>query len=115
MLYEPEAATIMPNSAGAAAIPLWIQPLHEWMNTADARRACIPASSGIMSARAVARHYAALVPGGVDGVELLPPARVKAATVLQNPAGRKRSTSKFFAFGKCSSPTIFLKGICRAA
>jgi len=89
VLYEPDAATIMPNNAGAAAIPLWIQPLHEWMNRADARRSCVPASSGVMSARAVARHYAALVPGGVDGVELLPPARVKVATVLQNPAGLK--------------------------
>jgi CubicO group peptidase (beta-lactamase class C family) len=36
-----------------------------------------------MSARAVARHYAALLPGGVDGIELLPPERMKAATRRQ--------------------------------
>jgi len=64
----------------------WMVPLHAWMNRPEARRACVPASSGIMNARALARHYAALLPGGVDGIELLPPARVKAATVLQLPA-----------------------------
>ncbi len=66
-------------------IPGWMQPLAEMMNRPDARRACIPASNGIMSARAIARHYAALLPGGVDGVELLPPERVRAATVRQLP------------------------------
>jgi CubicO group peptidase (beta-lactamase class C family) len=32
-----------------------------------------------MTARAIAKHYAALLPGGVDGVELLPPSRVLTA------------------------------------
>jgi CubicO group peptidase (beta-lactamase class C family) len=36
-----------------------------------------------MSARAVARHYAALLPGGADGIELLPPHRMKKATERQ--------------------------------
>jgi len=36
-----------------------------------------------MSARAIARHYAALLPGGVDGVALLPPERVREATAWQ--------------------------------
>lgn len=89
VLEEPAAVPILPGPAGADAIPMWVQPLHQWMNSADARRACVPASSGIMSARAIAKHYAALLPGGVDGVELLPPARVKVATVLQNPSGCK--------------------------
>jgi CubicO group peptidase (beta-lactamase class C family) len=61
------------------SIPNWVQPLNAWMNRADVRRACIPASNGIMTARDLARHYAALCPGGVDGVELLSPARVKKA------------------------------------
>lgn len=65
------------------SIPGWILPLHTMMNRPDARRACIPASNGIMSARAIAKHYAALIPGGVAGVELLPPARVRQATQLQ--------------------------------
>ena len=66
-------------------VPGWMQPLHAMMNRPDARRACIPASNGIMSARALARHYAALIPGGVNGVELLPASRVRQATQLQKP------------------------------
>jgi CubicO group peptidase (beta-lactamase class C family) len=61
------------------AIPALVLPLHVWMNRRDARRACIPASNGIMTARSIARHYAALIPGGVDGIELLPPDRVNLA------------------------------------
>jgi CubicO group peptidase (beta-lactamase class C family) len=69
-----------PNAEVPDAIPAWVWPLTGWMNRPDVRRACVPASNGIMNARAIARHYAALIPGGVDGVELLPPARVRAAT-----------------------------------
>lgn len=67
------------------AIPTWRGPLHDWMNIPQVRRACIPGTSGIMNARAIARHYAALLPGGVDGVELLPPSRIHTATRLQLP------------------------------
>lgn len=49
------------------------------MNSSEARRACLPASNGIMNARAIARHYAALLPGGINDVELLPPARIEIA------------------------------------
>jgi CubicO group peptidase (beta-lactamase class C family) len=59
------------------------------MNRPDARRACIPASNGIMTARAIARHYAALLPGGVDGVELLPLERIHLATETQWPGNSK--------------------------
>jgi CubicO group peptidase (beta-lactamase class C family) len=41
------------------------------MNQPTARRAVVPASNGIMSARAIARHYAAVLAGGVDGVQLI--------------------------------------------
>lgn len=61
------------------SIPNWVQPLYAWMNRADVRRACVPASNGIMTARDLARHYAALCPGGVDGVELLSPERLAKA------------------------------------
>lgn len=64
-------------------VPGWLGPLHSFMNRPDMQRACIPASSGIMNARSIARHYAALLPGGVGGVELLPPSRVQAATQPQ--------------------------------
>jgi CubicO group peptidase (beta-lactamase class C family) len=56
-----------------------------WMNTADGRRACVPGANGIMNARSLARHYAALLPGGVDGVELLPASRINVATEFQRP------------------------------
>jgi CubicO group peptidase (beta-lactamase class C family) len=61
--------------------------LHEWMNKPEARRMPQPGCSGIMSARCVARHYAALLPGGVDGMELLPPSRVRLAIEEQVPSG----------------------------
>lgn len=86
-VLEDPGATPAPDDGKPQAIPSWITPLAVWMNHPAARRACIPASNGIMSARAIARHYAALLPGGVDGVELLPPARVRQATALQHVDG----------------------------
>jgi CubicO group peptidase (beta-lactamase class C family) len=52
-------------------------------NRPDFRRACLPASGGIMNARAIARHYASLIGNGVDGTRLLTPERVRMATALQ--------------------------------
>ncbi|HSI85741.1 MAG: serine hydrolase domain-containing protein [Candidatus Methylacidiphilales bacterium] len=96
---EPRVATLEagpadpsappPDFTTPQAIPPLVLPLHDWMNRADARRACIPASTGIMSARAIARHYASLLPGGVDGVELLSPERVRIATEQQYPGNYK--------------------------
>lgn len=65
------------------AIPLPVTPSPEVHNRPDVRRACIPAGGGIMSARAAARVYAALVGEGVDGVRLLSPERVAQVTALQ--------------------------------
>lgn len=62
-------------------VPGWLGPLHSFMNRSDMHQAAIPGSSGIMNARSIARHYAALLPGGVNGVELLPPERIREATV----------------------------------
>jgi CubicO group peptidase (beta-lactamase class C family) len=81
-------------------VPRWIQPLHEMMNRPDARRACVPASNGIMTARAIARHYATLLPGGVNGVELLPPSRIEQATTWQKPtAPIEGDTANRFGLG----------------
>jgi CubicO group peptidase (beta-lactamase class C family) len=44
-------------------------------NRPDVRRASIPGAGGIMTARDLARFYASMA-GSVDGVRLLPPARV---------------------------------------
>lgn len=78
-LEEPEFDQASFPATGLQAIPAWITPLSDWMNSREGRFACAPASNGIMTAAAVAKHYAALLPGGVDGVELLPPGRVRRA------------------------------------
>lgn len=52
-------------------------------NLPEIRRASIPAAGGIMNARALALHYAALIGEGVDGVRLLTRERVRIATTLQ--------------------------------
>jgi CubicO group peptidase (beta-lactamase class C family) len=53
-------------------------------NRDDVRQAAIPSSGGIVNARSLARHYAALAQGGaLDGVRLLSPERVRAAAELQ--------------------------------
>ena len=64
------------------AIPPRLAPSARVHNRPDVRRASIPAGGGIMSARAIARHYAALI-GEVDGVRLLPAERLRIATELQ--------------------------------
>ncbi len=74
-----------PPAVENLAIPNWMCPLSSWMNQPEARRACVPASNAIMTAHAIARHYAGLLPGGVDGVELLPASRVAMATQMQRP------------------------------
>jgi CubicO group peptidase (beta-lactamase class C family) len=82
----PEGAPLPPPDALILrAIPPQIGITGTVWNRADVRRASIPAAGGIMNARAIARHYAALV-GEVDGVRLLPPERVAVATTLQTDA-----------------------------
>lgn len=81
ILDEPDFEPPPSEESGPQAIPAWICPLHQWMNTPEARRACVPASNGIMTAKSLARHYAALLPGGIDGVQLLSDARIQTATV----------------------------------
>jgi CubicO group peptidase (beta-lactamase class C family) len=63
----------------ASSAALW--PTAELGNRADVLAADIPAG-GKMTARAIAKMYAALV-GDVDGVHLLPPARARA--IVTNP------------------------------
>ena len=109
VLEEPGLPTEFPASSAPAAVPYRIQPLGAWMNRPAARRACLPASSGIMTARAVARHYAALLPGGVDGVELLPPARVRLATAAQfTSAGEP--TGRYLGYGPVDREGTFGHG-----
>lgn len=62
----PKPTDIIPGRA----IPSWVCPLEGLMNNQAVRRACIPASNGIMDARSIAKHYAAVI-GEADGVRLL--------------------------------------------
>lgn len=95
-----------PEPSQPQIAPFCREPLHSYMNRPDARRACLPASSGIMNARALARFYAALLPGGVDGVELLPPERIRKATEWQkagqawNPACFPLRVGGYMLFGE---------------
>jgi len=107
-LEEPDVVPPQDDST-PSPVPGWLGTLVSFMNRPDMRRACLPASTGIMTARAIARHYAALLPGGVDGVELLPPQRVREATAPQgllNPEG----TESAWALGYARQPQCSLPG-----
>ncbi len=93
---EPRVATIEANPSPTPAQPppldslvmrslgpLATMPGAEWANRHDVRRASIPGAGGIMNARAIARHYAALASDEVDGVRLLTPERIRQASELQ--------------------------------
>ncbi|MGE0544026.1 MAG: serine hydrolase domain-containing protein [Dehalococcoidia bacterium] len=83
---RPEGMPLPPPDALILrAIPPEVGTTGQVFNRADVRRAAIPAAGGIMSARSLARHYAALI-GEVDGVRLLPAERIAAATALQTDA-----------------------------
>ena len=81
-----EAAPEIPaiDETKPQAVPSFLFPLHAAMNRADVRRACVPATNGIMNARAIAAHYAALLPSGLAGVRLLPEARVRIVATPQS-------------------------------
>jgi CubicO group peptidase (beta-lactamase class C family) len=54
-------------------------------NRREIQQASIPASGGIFSARGLARHYAMLAGWGeIDGVRILPEARIRAGIELQS-------------------------------
>jgi CubicO group peptidase (beta-lactamase class C family) len=84
-LEEHNPAPPPPDDGTPQSVPSSLGPIFAWMNRPDVRRACIPASNGVMSALAIARHYAALLPGGVDGIQLLPDERIRLATEPQKP------------------------------
>jgi CubicO group peptidase (beta-lactamase class C family) len=80
-------------------IPPCAMPLYSWINRTGSRLSPQPGCSGIMSARAIARHYAAVLPGGVDGVELISPERLRVATAEQVPTGGYDEGSGLKALG----------------
>lgn len=62
--------------------PTPIEPGKRW-NTPTLWSAVVPGGNMVTNARSLARHYAALMGDGVDGVRLLSPERVKIASALQ--------------------------------
>ncbi|GAC1533594.1 MAG: serine hydrolase domain-containing protein [Herpetosiphon sp.] len=94
---EPRVARLrqapLPATAESAPSDLALRVAPPQVTTADVanrpdvRRAAIPAAGGIMSARAIARHYAMLAGGGMlDGTRLLSPERVDMLRALQTDA-----------------------------
>ncbi len=79
-----------PGSIAELQLPLWAL-----VNLPDVKRACIPAINGIMSARAIARHYAATI-GEVDGIRLFPGSRLDIATTRVTEPG---TTPECFGHG----------------
>lgn len=116
-----EGAPVPPEDALIwRAIPARVQPLSDWANRPDVRRAVFPAANGIMNARSLACHYAALI-GLVDGWRLLPAERLRAATTLQTDEpdlvagpGRRRALGYELGGGELSAfgsrPTAFGHG-----
>ncbi len=84
----PEDATPLAGVRNIAKLAYRVMPPQitsaEVLNRPDIRRASIPGGGGIMSARAIARHYAMLAGGGVlDGVRILSLERIDLARAPQ--------------------------------
>jgi CubicO group peptidase (beta-lactamase class C family) len=85
-IRELAAAFLDPNSMSNRALNVTSPPLDS--NSRGVHAAEIPAANGICTARSLARFYAGLI-GEVDGVRILSPETVAAATVEQS-AGKDR-------------------------
>jgi CubicO group peptidase (beta-lactamase class C family) len=78
------AAEMAPDSLARRVMPPNVTSA-EVMNRSDLRRASVPGGGGIMSARAIARHYAMLAcQGALDGTRVLSAYRVDAVRTLQS-------------------------------
>lgn len=77
----PEQPQVAPNPIRTAMMPPAVMPCPEIWNTRAIRSACVPAASGIMTARAGARFMALLANGGaLGGTRLLSEDRLLALT-----------------------------------
>ncbi len=88
-LIPPERPLAIEHLLGAASLTarVWSGPSHlfaydEMWNRPEILRAEMPSSNGVMSARSLARFYAALA-GEVDGTRVLAPETLAAAGVVQ--------------------------------
>lgn len=53
------------------AVPYYARPLEQWVMRPEVLKSCMPSVNGIMNARAIAKHYAALIGDGMNGKRLL--------------------------------------------
>lgn len=70
---DPEifAEPVIPPPGTPETVPARFGSLASLMNRPDAQAACVPATSGLMSARAIAQHYAALLDHSLLSTERL--------------------------------------------
>jgi CubicO group peptidase (beta-lactamase class C family) len=71
---------------GASVVPPGLLPLGAVANRPEFPRAVVPAAGGVANARSLARLYASLVGGGVEGRRLFSRERVRLASTLQTDA-----------------------------
>jgi CubicO group peptidase (beta-lactamase class C family) len=81
---DPNAPVQPPDALMRRAIPPIVGATGDVFNRPDVRRASIPGAGGIMSARALARHYAMLAGfGTLGGAKVLNRERVETARTKQ--------------------------------
>lgn len=98
----PSATPPPPDPVAGRSIPPLVCPLEKWMNMPAAWRGTIPASNGIMTAKAVAKHYASLI-GMVDGVRLVSEDRLRKATAAAV-TGDPEGTTRGLGYGLSGPP-----------
>ncbi len=81
---QREQVTTAPSTDTAMQAGNIPGPLLSFMNRTDVRQACMPSVNGMMSARAIARLYAAMN-GPVDGIHLVTDQTLDHATTLLTP------------------------------
>jgi len=110
-LYEPHANITTADEN----VSDFMRPFTNWMNSRIGQQAVMPGACGITNARSIARYYASLLPGGVDGIELLPQSRIKTATSFYS-IGEDASGGMTLGFGvhrlhqnkKAAAPPLLL-------
>lgn len=80
-------------------------PLMDFVNLPAVRRACMPAVNGIMSAKAIAKHYAALI-GELNGIRLISEKCLNIATTrVTEPGTTPECFGHGFGLGYCLKGT----------
>lgn len=96
MVPNPDAPPMAPDSLLPKAIPPTLGTNQETFGRPDVRRSCHPGAGGIMNARSLARHYAALANGGsLGGVQILSPRTVRQLSELQSDEQDQVISSKY--------------------